>query len=597
MATAEKLFTQAVHRQQAGDLDAARALYAKLLKRDGRNLRALVNLGALLQTAGQTADAVRLFKRALKVDARQPGVHANLGIGLSTLGRHGEALKHLHTALGLAADNPLIHLNLANALKAAGRHADAEGHYRRTLAMQPHNGLALNNLGDLLRLMGRPDEAVPLLEQAAALAPDEPEVQTRLAHALRSAGRDEDAITCFERALAATPDHAPALNGLGLALYERGAFDRAESYLRRGLASAPDRVEIHYNLGNALKALGRFDEALAAYDAALALAPDDAEACLNRGVLRLYMGDFPNGWLDYAARWRVAEPTSPPRDFGVPAWDGEPLDGKRVLVYGEQGPGDVVMFASCLPDLIAVAASVELRVEPRLAALLARSFPDARVVVDRPAADTAEPAPDDIDYAVAIGSLPRAFRPDEAHFPKRDRYLVPDPAAVARWRARLDALGDGLKVGISWRGGVTVFERTMRTMTLEDWQPILQVPGVRFVNLQYGERAKEIAAVEARHGTPIADWPDAVDDLDDFAAQVEALDLVITIAGTAVHFACALGKPTWVLTPLVPSWRWMNERSDCLWYPTATLIRQREAGDWAPVIRAIADKLAGHLQR
>ena len=597
MAKGNDMFDRAVRHHREGDLVAAEALYLKALRRNARDLRALVNLGNLLLGLGRTDEAVIRFEQALSVDDKIAGVHTNLGVSLSTLERHEDAVRHHATALALEPDNPTIRLNYGNALKALGDYEGAADSYRHALEANPNHPIALSNYGDTLRRLGQVTEALACLERAVAARPDDADTLVKLAFAWRADGADDEAITRFEQALSQAPEHTAALNGLGLTLQDRGRFDEAEPYFRRALASAPDQVEPHYNLGNNLKAQHRFGEALEAFDAALAIAPKRSEARLNRALLRLQLGDFARGWVDYEARWQVADCPSPPRDFTVPEWAGASLEGRGVLVYGEQGPGDVVMFASCLDEIIAGAERVVVQCEPRLVALLGRSFPGAQVISDRLSDGTSRPAPAEVDCTVAFGSLPRVYRADEARFSGHERYLATDPNAVQRWRERLAALGPNLKVGIAWRGGANNLERHLRTMRLDDWLPVFGVEGVSFVNLQYGARAEELAAFEERHGIVIADWPDAVEDLDDFAAQIDALDLVISIAGTAVHFAGALGSPTWALVPRVPSWRWMDGRTDCPWYPSVTLIRQSVSGDWADVLARAGSDLEAFARR
>ena len=226
--------------------------------------------------------------------------------------------------------------------------------------------------------------------------------------------------------------------------------------------------------------------------------------------------------------------------------------------------------------------------------MLARSFPDAEITTRQP-----DPADAGAAMTIAIGSLPRLYRPTETSFSGRaTRYLRPDRNTVDRWHERYETLGPGLKVGISWRGGKTVTERRLRQTQIEDWLPILQLPDLCFVNLQYGDSADEIARLRDAWGITIADWDDVnpTSDLEDFAAQVDALDYVVSIANTTAHFAGALAKPTHLLVPAAPSWRWQLERDGSPWYRSLTLFRQKVGEPWKETTRRAASAIANTLE-
>jgi tetratricopeptide (TPR) repeat protein len=374
----------------------------------------------------------------------------------------------------------------------------------------------------------------------------------------------------------------------------------ALAQMEKAVELRPDYGEAHSNLGNVLRDLGRIDDAHAAYGRALDLIPSDAHAHVNRAVALLLAGDFAAGWEEY--EWRLETPEA--RDVsGLPArWDAEPLDGKSILVYTEQGVGDVVMFASILPDLIDTSARVHLWSTDRLTALLARSYPDIDVVrlpevtAQGQLGDDAPPL-DGIDFSVAIASLPRTFRRsrgdfDDANSKTGGRTLTPEAAATERWKRRYEDLGRGLKIGISWRGGVSQWDKRLRTTRLDDWTELLKLPEVVWINLQYGDRAQELSQLEEKTGHKVHDWPDALADLDDFAAQLDALDLVISMDNSTVHFAGALAKPVRTLVPAVSAWRWGLSGHDCPWYPTMRLIRQGEGQPWSEVLAPLASDIA-----
>jgi hypothetical protein len=258
------------------------------------------------------------------------------------------------------------------------------------------------------------------------------------------------------------------------------------------------------------------------------------------------------------------------------------------------------MFATCLPDLISQAARCMVACEPRLQPLFARSFPGAQVVSIAELL-SADRAAGPVDYQVAAGSVPQFLRRDWVSFPRRERILMADPAEHDRWRRRLDALGPGLKVGISWRGGKDPTEVRRRSTALEQWQPVLAVPHTQFVNVQYGDCAAELEAARRRFSVPIHHWPeiDALTNLDGFASLLAALDLLISVDNSTVHLAAALGVPTWMLLPYpsASQWRWFLDRDDSVWYASLRIFRKAHAEPWSDVFAEIGRRLAAETGR
>jgi hypothetical protein len=331
---------------------------------------------------------------------------------------------------------------------------------------------------------------------------------------------------------------------------------------------------------------------MAYYEKALALEPENVLAHVYRGRLLLAGGRYAEAWRELEWRQRTPGHELLHRIYGrVPRWDGAPLAGRRILVYGEQGLGDEIMLASCLPEALARAGECVIDCDPRLVPLFHRSFPLARVH-GRDLASL-ERWLDEIrpDVAIPAGSLPMHFRRSAADFPAHSGYLRAAPERVRAWRARLAEMGPGPKIGLSWRGGVVETGRSRRSLDLEALVALLRTPGVSFVNLQYGEYAGELARLRQAHGIEIRHWPEAIDDYDETAALVSALDLTISVCTAVVHLAGALGRPVWVMAPRYPEARYGLEGDSMPWYPAARMFRQRVAGEWDEVIGAVARAL------
>jgi len=473
----------------------------------------------------------------------------------------------------------------------AGDFPGAERHLSAAVEHAPGLPEAHFHLGIALARQQRYEEAADCFVLATHFRPDFAEAHFQLGLAEFHRDRFDEALASFRRATELRPGYADAHCNLGYLLYKHlEQLDEAEEHLRRALALDPASIDARTNLAMVLDHRGATDEALAMYDRILEVAPGDPEVRLNRALIRLMRADYAQGWPDYEARRSVQRQ----RAFPYPEWDGSSLAGRTILVHAEQGLGDEIMFASCLGEVIARAGHCVVECHRKLEKLFRRSFPGATVHgALQTDADLAwlDRMPK-IDCKIGIGSLPLHFRRSLADFPRHTGYLKADATRVADWRARLDALGRGPKIGISWRGGAKKTRRHVRSIPLEQWGPLLAVPGVHFVSLQYTDCRAEIGAVESASGIRVHHWRDAIDEYDETAALVAALDLVISVQTAVVHLAGALGKPVWALVSASPEWRYQKSGESLPWYPSVRLLRQSTPGDWQAVVNEARERLA-----
>lgn len=472
----------------------------------------------------------------------------------------------------------------------AGEFMAAERQFRAAIERTPNFVDAHFYLGVTLARQLRHGEATDFFVLAIQDRPDFAEAHFQLGLSELRLERFDDAIESYQTVIELKPDYADAHANLGLLLYKHlEELDSAEAHLRRALELKPESIEAQTNLAMVLDHRGETDAAVALYDRILRDRPDDNEVRLNRSLIRLARGDYAGGWPGYEARHALQLR----RDFPFPEWDGSSLNGRAILVHAEQGLGDEIMFASCLGEVIEQAAHCVVECHRKLEKLFRRSFPAATVhgTLQTDADMSWLDRMPRIHCKVGIGSLPLHFRQSRAAFPEHTGYLKPAPERVEYWRTRLAGLGSGPKVGISWRGGARKTRRHVRSIALEQWGPLLTRPGAHFISLQYGDCQGEIDAVRDASSARVHHWAEAIDDYDETAALVTALDLVISVQTAIVHLGGALGKPVWGLVSWRPEWRYQEAGDSVPWYPSVRLIRQPTPDDWQGVIDEVGRRL------
>ena len=550
----------------------------------------LLRLGALQRQRAQHEEAERTLTRAIELGHDCGEAHHQLGLVHLELGRFEDAADCLQLAVHFAPHLAAAHRDLGTALARLGRVAEAESACRRALELDPQSAAAWFQVGNACKARGELEQAVECYRSAITYDPGLVDATCQLAFVLYKLGRYAESRASCAAALAARPDFAAVHHNLGLLLLETGYPEDALASFERALALQPGTPETQACIAHALRDLGRLDEALAHYDSVLARQPQFGDAVLNRCCALLMREDYAAGWAEYERRF--AATATPERDFPFPVWHGEPLSGKRILVYAEQGLGDEIMFASCVPDILQCAGHVIIECSTRLARLFAHSFPSATVhggsKDDSKAWLQALPP---TDFQVAIGSLPLHFRRLRTAFPAHGGYLRAADARIGFWRSRFTASGGGLRVGIAWRGGSLRSRQFTRSVALPSWLPLLAQPDVDFVSLQYGDVAAELAQLRVEHGIVVRSFGEEFADIDELAAAIAALDLVISVDTTAVHLAGALGHPVWVLLPSAPEWRYPRSGVTMPWYPSARLFRQTKPREWASVISEVGDAM------
>jgi tetratricopeptide (TPR) repeat protein len=614
-AVADRLQTGLVlHR--AGRFAEAEACYQRVLAVQPENPDALHLIGNIAYQVGRHDVAIAMIGQAIRRNGRNPLYFSNLGLALASQGRFDEALTRFEQALVLKPDYAEAHNNRGNVLKALNRDVEALASYDRALAGLPGFVPAHYNRANLLAALGRFEDALAGYDRVIALKADHAEAHNNRGNALRALQRLDEALASYHSAVALRPDHAEAFNNRGVVLHELKQFDQAVADYGRALALLPGCAEVFYNCGNALQALGRFEDALAFYDKAVALKPDHPEAFFNRGnalkelgrigealasyhkalalrpdyveanwhesYLRLLTGDFERGLTRSEWRWQNAALGLQKRNFVQPLWlGGAPIDGKTILLHSDQGMGDAIFFCRYVPMLAARGARVIVEVEEPLRELMSGLAGVSQCI------SKTEATPD-FDLHCPMSSLPLAFETRLATIPAATPYLGVQERS-AEWEARLPP-HDRPRIGLAWSGNPRHSNDHNRSIALEAFSPLLDLPA-HFVSLQTDIRPDD--AVTLRAHSRILDLGSALTNFAGAAALISRLDLVISVDTSVAHLAGALGTPVWILVPFSPDWRWLLDRQDSPWYPTARLFRQSKTRQWQSVVGQVRDALDG----
>ena len=495
-------------------------------------------------------------------------------------GRFADALAPCRTLLAADPADADARLLAGLARGALGQAAAAARLLDRVARARPDAAHPAHDLAALLVRLGRPEAAAAQYRAALRRAPGNAALRRGLAHHLLQTETPAAAAA----ALGPPGPEAAGQHLAGLIAAEAGEIDAAIAHFRAAVAADPGPAAGWSNLGIMLKLTGDFDAALAAHEAAVARAPGDAQLRVNRAVALLHAGRWTAAWGEYEWRLRLPGHTPLPLARLLPALaEAGDLAGRTVLLTHEEGFGDTLQFLRYAPLLAARGARVRLAVPPPLARLVAGVAPLAE-------------AGEAYDFHCPFFSLPRVFATTPATIPAPIPYLRADPAAVARWRARLAGLGPGPRIGLVWAGqarpwlpGFTTLN-ARRSARLADFAPLAGARAV-FVSLQAGPEAAEAAAPPP--GLGLFDPMGAVRDFADTAAIAAALDLVISVDTAMVHLAGALGVPVFLLDRLDHCWRWLPGRADSPWYPGLRIFRQTRIADWSGPMAAIAAALPG----
>ncbi|WP_137718501.1 tetratricopeptide repeat protein [Methylobacillus flagellatus] len=570
-------------------LDAAQpeqaiAVFRQTLLLQPRLMDAYIGMARGLARCGELDESISTYRTAYTI---RPDVECALELAevLQKQKRHQEAICVYETALSRAPDSIEVLNGLGIALTHAMRFDEAITVFRKLLAVQPDNCDALNNLGNCHIEAKQAAQALDCYKAALAITPDFAAAHNGLGNAHKEMGALQLAIDCYWRSLALDPTFAEAYNNLGSVHVELAELEQALEYCQQAVTIKPDYVLAIYNRAVILERLKRYSAAIAEYEHALSIDHEHHDSGWNRSLVQLLLGQYQSGWQGYEQRWKLKE-ALPLTATPYPRWLGqEDIRGKQLLIQVEQGFGDAIQMGRYIP-LLCQQASCTIQCPPALSTLFSRSFPDAVIM------DTHE-SPSSGDYHVPLMSLPLAMQTfSEADIPRAVPYLFADPEQVTFWQKTL-ASTFSKRVGLVWRGNPKHENDKNRSAKLSDYLALIAAhEHVQFVTLQKDLTTEERDLLAGSGNVRMLD--SELVDFDVSAAVLSTLDLLITIDSAPAHLAGALGIPTWILLPANGEWRWLLEREDTPWYPSARLFRQAQPRDWAGVIGRVSEQLGRH---
>jgi tetratricopeptide (TPR) repeat protein len=534
-----------------------------------------------LLAAGRLVEAEECYRAALAIAPDSVETCIGLGFILIEQGRQQEAHVYLTQAVETAPDNPDALYLLGTVSEATGDQASALKHFTGALALKSDFDMARRAVCRLLLGLSRLDEALEHYRIAVSLAPADVSLHNDLGALLQRLGRFDDARRSYRRALSIQPDTVAVLNNLASLLHEEGRYEEALEYFGRALLLQPDSAELHFNIALSLQEVGRREAAIESYGRATALAPDFAAAHWNQALCYLQMADFAKGWKKYEWRWKYDALKKPKPDFEQPLWLGDAsLEGKTILLYSEQGIGDAIQFYRYTALLSAQGAKVLMQVPGALTSLLANQDNACKIISKN------DPVPP-FDCYCPLLSLGLAFGTTLETLPTEAAYLRAPADTAARWQTKLGPVTLP-RIGLVWSGSALHANDRHRSIPLSMLARVIS-NRFHFVSLQKDVRSTDLATLKEL--PTILHAGEELEDFADTAGLIANLDIVLSVDTSVAHLAGAMGKSVWILLPFNPDWRWMLERTDSPWYPSARLFRQPKPGDWDSVMAEVTGAL------
>lgn len=569
---------------QTGSLDQAEEIYQSVLALDARNWEALYYLGTLQLQKGDLAQCIPTFLKVTQLRPELPDVHNNLGVAYHAAGKWQESGQSFEQALRINPHYERAYFNLGSLLESRGLYDDAVKCYRKSYHLNQENHETYQKLADVLKLTGDWAEASKIYRELLQSTPGDFNLSMKLAYVLVLQRQYQEAVQLYESMLETYPEHYQILVSLSYAYESMGLVEQAIQAAERSIKASPVQPEGYNNLGTALKLKHDLTAACVQFKKALTLRSDFVMAEFNLATTHMLDGDLVAGWPGYERRADIG--LAPRNEFEGPRWQGEPVAGKTILLWCEQGFGDTLMFLRFAIELKRQgAAQVYLLCQTELAPLLRSVSEIDQVLVE----GDQIPA---YDFQSSLLSVPLYLGTSLETIPAAGPYFAAPPERQQYWQDFLSNY-DGKKIGLNWSGNLNFSKDELRSVPLAAFLPLGELPGIQLISVQQvnGLDQQEALADSWNLIQPGAEYQAETGDFIEMAALIQNLDLVITSDTAVAHLAGCLGVPVWILVSRLPEWRWLLERTDSPWYPSARLFRQQTLGDWEPVISELKSAL------
>lgn len=506
---------------------------------------------------GKFLEVIKSAKILLRKYPRNSSIWNILGATEIQCGKPEESVKALTKAVEINPEYAEAHNNLGNVLLSQGKLRDAEFSFKRAYKLKPNYAAPLNNLGTVFHRQGQFYEAISVLTKAITIDPNYSEAFMNLGNSLRDSGKLEKAVEYYQRAIQIRPTYALAYNNMGDALLILNELDKAMVALKKAIELYPNYAEAHTNLGCVYQELNMFNDAISAHQQAIKIAPEFSGALDNLTFAQLQTESWKEAIEQRDVRWETDKFSSTFREFKAPRWDGDDdnVRDKRLLVWAEQGPGDMIIWSSCLNYYANKFAHVIVECPQKLLKLLKISFPN---VSFRTPDNFQHGAPEDFDYQIPFESLFGHACLNGIIDEKQTEYIFPDQTRVSYWKDQLKSLSDKTKIGVAWKSPVMNARRSKNYPSLLNWQHFFQNGDCDFINLQCTDYDEDIKFFQNEFGIKVHNFKDIdqFNDLADVAALTAALDVTVSVATTTACIAAAVGVKT-----LIPTWKqssWNN---------------------------------------
>jgi tetratricopeptide (TPR) repeat protein len=552
---------------------------------------ARLQLAEMLAALKRTEEAVACYEETLTVDVACEPAWVGLHRVFDGLGRGDEALERLTQAADAHPETFALQTCVGDMLARLDRHGDALRFFVRALAIKRNDLVTLVKYATALYFADRYEEAVTTYDLALAISPSDAFCQSQKGNALFKLGRYTESVSILALALESKPGNYDALVGMGAALWRLGRNEEALSFLQAALGVNPQGTAAFNNLAHVMAALKADADAIVLFDRVHELDPESPlDARLTAATCRLRLGDYAEGWRGYETRFSVdRHPIVPPEKYaGAKRWNGEDLKGATLLVTAEQGIGDTVQFSRYMPMLARsingrVVFAVQAAVQPLLAPSVAEWAPAGNLTLASHLGELPH-----CDFHIPLMSLPLIFGTRVETIPSARKYLSVPRSYREKWRGALPANGK-LRVGVAWSGNTKHVNDHNRSMPIAHLAPLLGDASVDWCVIQPGlSPFDQLSLASVPH---VYNGGKHLTDFADTAALIELLDVVLSVDTSVAHIAGALGKPAWLMLPWAAEWRWLHDRTDSPWYPTARLFRQSALGDWEGLVDNVQQAL------